>query len=247
MKRTVGPTLAELEPEFMAAVQERFAAVLAARRGPEDVRLTSRTPRETLETMAATYPGNFEIAMRLGDARAAAGDIDGAFDAWENAARVLPSVTGNDSPLARVANLAASRGETARAVDALERLLLRDDTNVEAARRLASLIDADREPARAARAWERIAEIDPFDASASAALGRQALANRSPEDAARWFRAALAADPVDRAAAHCDLAESYLATGASQVARRQVLAALELAPSYARAQDLLLTIVDGGR
>jgi tetratricopeptide (TPR) repeat protein len=247
MKRTVGPTLAELEPEFMAAVQERFAAVLAARRGPEDVRLTSRTPRETLETMAATYPGNFEIAMRLGDARAAAGDIDGAFDAWENAARVLPSVTGNDSPLARVANLAASRGETARAVDALERLLLRDDTNVEAARRLASLIDADREPARAARAWERIAEIDPFDASASAALGRQALANRSPEDAARWFRAALAADPVDRAAAHCDLAESYLATGASQVARRQVLAALELAPSYARAQDLLLTIVDGVR
>jgi hypothetical protein len=31
------------------------------------------------------------------------------------------------------------------------------------------------------------------------------------------------------------------------VARRQVLAALELAPSYARAQDLLLTIVDGVR
>jgi tetratricopeptide (TPR) repeat protein len=247
MKRTVGPTLAEIEPEFMAAVQEQFAAVLAARRGPEDVRLTSRTPLETLESMASAYPGNFEIAVRVGDARAAAGDIEGAFRAWETAALVLPSVTGNDSPLARIANLASTRGDTARAVDALERLLRRDDTNVEAARRLATLIDAEKEPARAARAWQRVAEIDPFDAAASAALGRHALATRSPQDAARWFRAALAADPVDRAAAHCDLAESYLATGAAPMARRQVLAALELAPSYARAQDLLLTIVDGVR
>jgi tetratricopeptide (TPR) repeat protein len=247
MRRAVGPTLEELEAEFLGAVQERFAAVLAARRGPEDVRLTSRTPREMLESLATEYPGNFEVAVRLGDARAADEDVDGAYQAWETAARVLPSVTGNDSPLARIANLAASRGDTARAADALERLLARDDTNVEAARRLAGLIDAAREPARAARAWQRVAEIDPFDAAASAALGRHALDTRSPQDAARWFRAALAAAPADRAAAHCDLAESYLATGAAALARRQVLAALELAPSYARAQDLLIAIVDGAQ
>ena len=54
----------------------------------------------------------------------------------------------------------------------------------------------------------------PFDATASAALGRQALDTSAPEEAARWFRAALAAGPVDKAAAHCDLAESYLAVGA---------------------------------
>ena len=58
--------------------------------------------------------------------------------------------------------------------------------------------------------------------------------------AARWFRTALAAGPVDKAAAHCDLAESYLAVGEAPQAKRQVLAALEVAPSYARAQDLLL-------
>jgi tetratricopeptide (TPR) repeat protein len=247
MRRAVGPTLEELEAEFLGAVQERFAAVLAARRSPEDVRLTSRTPREMLESLATEYPGNFEVAVRLGDARAADDDIDGAYRAWETAARVLPSVTGNESPLARIANLAAARGDAGRAVDALERLLARDDTNIEAARQLASLIDGRREPARAARAWQRVAEIDPFDAAASAALGRHALDMRSPTDAARWFRAALAAAPVDRAAAHCDLAESYLATGALSLARRQVLAALELAPSYARAQDLLLNIVDGAQ
>ena len=247
MRRAIGPTLAEIEPEFVASVTERFAAVLEARRGPEDIRLTARTPRETIERLAAEYPGNVDLQVRLGDQRAAAGEVAGAYEAWERAAYLLPSLVGDESPLGRVAALATSRGESDRAIDALERLLARDDTNIDAARRLAALVDPVREPARAARAWDRVAEIDPFDATASAALGRHALDSSAPDVAARWFRTALAAGPVDKAAAHCDLAESYLAVGKAPQARRQVLAALEVAPSYARAQDLLLTLVDGGR
>jgi tetratricopeptide (TPR) repeat protein len=231
----------------MASVGERFASVLAARQGPDDVRITARTPLETVEALAAEHPGSFEVQSRLGDALAAAGQIDRAYEAWERAARLLPSAVGSDSPMARIATLAESRGDLRRAVEALERLLARDDTNIEAARRLAGLVDAAQEPARAVRAWARVAELDPFDATASAALGRHALDSRAPEAAARWFRAALAAGPVDRAAAHCDLAETYMAAGETPQARRQVLAALEVAPSYARAQDLLLAIVDGGR
>lgn len=247
MRRAVGVTLAQIEPEFLASVSERFAAARAALRGPEDVRLTARTPRQMLDDLAASFPASFEVHLRLGDARAAAGEVEGAYEAWELAARLLPGATGNDSPLARIAELASTRQDTARAIDALERLLARDDTNIEAARRLASLVDAAGDPARAARAWARVAELDPFDATASGVLGRHALDTEGPDVAARWFRAALAAGPVDRAAAHCDLAESYLAAGERPQARRQVLAALEVAPSYARAQDLLLAIVDGSR
>ena len=100
-----------------------------------------------------------------------------------------------------------------------------------------------------AKSWPRgrVAELDPFDATATAVLGRQALAARDGRNATRWFRAALSAGPSDRAAAHCDLAESYLSVGESTLAKRQVMAALEDAPTYARAQDLLLEIVDGSR
>jgi len=60
--------------------------------------------------------------------------------------------------------------------------------------------------------------------------------------AVREFKAVVAMNPVDQAAAYTDLAESYCQSGKRAEARRQTLAALEIAPSYERAQDLLLKL-----
>jgi hypothetical protein len=43
------------------------------------------------------------------------------------------------------------------------------------------------------------------------------------------------------------MAEAQLLVGNTAEARRQVLAALEIAPSFDRAQDLLLRVVGAGR
>ena len=78
-------------------------------------------------------------------------------------------------------------------------------------------------------------------------MGRIALQRTdaaSAEAAAREFRTVLALNPVDRAAAHTDLAESYFKIGKKADAKKQTLAALEIAPSYERAQELLLKLVD---
>jgi tetratricopeptide (TPR) repeat protein len=90
MRRVIGPTLAELEPEFRASIAERFAAVLAASRTPDDVRLNARTPRRVLEALAREHPDSYEVLLRLGERRALDGDTAGAYEAWERAARVLP-------------------------------------------------------------------------------------------------------------------------------------------------------------
>jgi hypothetical protein len=42
-----------------------------------------------------------------------------------------------------------------------------------------------------------------------------------------------------------DLAEGLLLTGARDQARKEALAALEIAPTYERAQELLLKLVEG--
>ena len=49
-------------------------------------------------------------------------------------------------------------------------------------------------------------------------------------------------DPVE---AQTDLAQAYLANGQYSEARQSVLFALEIAPSYRRAQQVLLQSVDG--
>jgi Tfp pilus assembly protein PilF len=60
--------------------------------------------------------------------------------------------------------------------------------------------------------------------------------------ASREFRTVIALKPIDPAVAHTDLAESYLKAGKRDDAKRQTLAALEIAPTYERAQDLLLKL-----
>ena len=53
-----------------------------------------------------------------------------------------------------------------------------------------------------------------------------------PNTAAREFRAAIAAGSLDAAAAHSDLAESYIATGDKVRAKKEAIAAMEVAPGY---------------
>jgi cellulose synthase operon protein C len=71
-----------------------------------------------------------------------------------------------------------------------------------------------------------------------------ALKKREPEIAIREFRAALAAGATDKAAAHCDLGEGYLLANRPLDAKKEALAALEIAPSYERAQELLLNAIE---
>jgi tetratricopeptide (TPR) repeat protein len=247
MQRTMGGTLATIEPRFLAWLHGRFDRIIAARTAPDDVVLAPRMALAELETLGRQYPNYFDLHLRLGDARAAAGDATGAYAAWSRAAAILPMAQGEEGPQERIVKLALNRGDIAQAIDALQGIVAHDGANVEAARQLAHLLDSSGDRSRSLAAWTRVAELDPFDATASAVLGRQALDARDGKNATRWFRAALAAGPSDRAAAHCDLAESYLSVGDSTLAKRQVMAALEEAPTYARAQDLLLEIVDGSR
>jgi tetratricopeptide (TPR) repeat protein len=121
-----------------------------------------------------------------------------------------------------------------------------DYDNVAAARLLAKVMkDAQvADPTRTGPVYQRIVAIDPFDADAHAALGRISLERNDAETAIREFKAVIALKPVDLAAAYTDLAESYLKAGRRPEARKQTLAALEIAPSYDRAQDLLLKITE---
>jgi len=114
-----------------------------------------------------------------------------------------------------------------------------------AARRLVTLSRSAKDNASEAVALRVIADTDPFDASAHAALAQQALARKDYAGALVELLASLALGPPNLAEAHADVAEAYLGLGRKDDARKAALKALEQAPTYSRAQDLLLAAIGG--
>jgi tetratricopeptide (TPR) repeat protein len=143
-----------------------------------------------------------------------------------------------------MATLAERLGDRPRAMKEYEALLAVDHTNVEAARKLAALAEAAGDVPRLSLALERVVSLDPFDAAAHTGWGRLALTQRNSDVATREFRAALQTGASDKAAAHCDLGESYLLANRPADAKKEALAALEIAPAFERAQELLLNVVE---
>jgi tetratricopeptide (TPR) repeat protein len=94
----------------------------------------------------------------------------------------------------------------------------------------------------AIRALEQAMFISPYEPETHAELAQLAEAAGVGETAVRERQAILALDPVDRADAEYRLARAYLLAGDRVEARRAVLRALERAPNYQQAQELLLEL-----
>jgi tetratricopeptide (TPR) repeat protein len=243
--KALGVSIDQLQTSFDRMIDSRYASVRAALRdvakGPPEI---TDKDINLLKAAAAAKPDSYRAQLAFGAALAAKTD-KAAFEPLERAAALVPMATGENSPRLLMARLAEQLGDLPRAVKEYQAFLAQDHTAIEPARRLADLAARLEDQKALVVANERIVEIDPFDSSGHSGLGRSALRLKDAPTATREFRMALAIGPADRASAHCDLAESYLLAGRAADAKREALAALEIAPSYERAQDLLLKAIDG--
>jgi tetratricopeptide (TPR) repeat protein len=239
-KEAFNASMDDIQAGFDAQIGRDYAALRRALKTPD---IPEKPTVADLKALAAEHPGSFGVQMTLGHLLHEAGDLAAAITAFERGAELVPSATGQQNPHAAIAAIAIKQGDTPRAIRALEAVVAVDSADVESARQLAGLLAPLGDAARAARAYELVAELDPFDMQAQGVVGRYALTQRDTARAIRAFRAAIAAGPSDRAAAHADLAEAYWTAGQLGNAKRETLAALEIAPSFERAQDLLLKIV----
>jgi tetratricopeptide (TPR) repeat protein len=241
-KEALGQTVAQVQTSFDAAIDKKYATIRNALKRPK---FEGAPELDDLKKMAESDPGSFPVQVALGQALAKAGDNAAAVAALERAAALMPRATGEDNPNKMIAAIAEKQGDTARAVRALQDVLKVDHTDIEAARKLAMLLtSSSQDKAQLEDAYQRLVNVDPFDANAQSGLGRLLMARRDAAGAARAFRSALASKPADAAVAHVDLAEAYLTLGKHADAKAQTLQALEIAPSFERAQDLLLKLVD---
>ena len=235
--KAFGRSVDDVDKSFAAFIDERYGALKTAMADPP--KPVEASDLAGLRARAAAAPGNFLSQLALGRALVRAGDLSGAREPLERAAALAPEASGDDSPRALLAAM-DEKTDPARARRWLRELLTYDHTNLAAARRLAASAQAAKATEDEDFALRLISALDPFDAAAHSRLGGRLLARGETEAALVEFQATLALGPANPAEAHSDVAEAQLKLGRRAEARRSAMLALKIAPTYARAQDILL-------
>jgi tetratricopeptide (TPR) repeat protein len=241
IRKVLSSDIDALQGSFDTFLTARFSTLRAALDVPKG--FDPDAPLDKLKEIAAGNPGSYPVQVTLGRALRKV-DPAAATQAFQRAIALAPMITGPESAYVQIVEMAMASNNKEQAAQALEGMTAVDHTDVESARQLLTLIDP-KDGARRRVALQRIVAIDPFDSAAHTELGRLALASKQTPEAVRAFRVALAAGPVDRAGAHADLAEGLHQSGDNAEAKRHVMSALEIAPTYQRAQDLLLKLIEG--
>ena len=86
--------------------------------------------------------------------------------------------------------------------------------------------------------------VNPSEHTAHTLAGTLYLEKNEADQAVREFQVALAANPPNVAEAHYNIARAYAAAGKKAEAKRSVLRALEAAPGFENAQELLLRLTN---
>jgi tetratricopeptide (TPR) repeat protein len=224
-------------------MRERYAAPLAALK--DSLKAGTETPPAQLLALANASPRSYRIQMLAAVTLAKAGQTDTAITLLERARDLFPEYGGADGAYAGLAQLYRTKGDKKKEADALSQYVLHNESDYAAHLELASLRTLAHDAAGAADALDRALYIDPYDVATHQALADLYQGLGDKEKRVRERRAIVALAPADKSEAYFQLALAYHDAADDVNARRAVLRSLEDAPNYAKAQELLLQIVDG--
>ena len=230
---------AAFDDQFDKWLRQRFAKHFEAVKPAAPLALGGRR-----EPGAGTVPitGPFLESLERGRTLLGEGKVDEAIVELKKAKEMFPEYAQSDGPYALLAQAYEMKNDKKAAAAELQAMTVINEEafveNMAAATAMLELGDR----AGALSALDRAVWINPFDATAHQRLAELAAQMSERRTAIRERRALLALDPTDRVEALYQLALAYTEAGDLVSARREVLRALEQAPNYSKAQDLLLRI-----
>ena len=254
--RALGVRLEDFDEDFDVFLRDRFAAALASvggeaggpggRPGSGAMGPGLAPDIATLEAEVARNPRRFAPRMALGQALFREGRGTEAAEHFEAAIDLFPQYGGPDGAHWFLGRIRHDEGDAAAAIAHYRALLRLNESHYDARLALAELLRGSGDDSAAIEALRDIAHVHPYEIDDHERLAALLETTGDLEAAVLERRAVLALDPVDRATAHFLLARTLHRKGDRAAARSAVLAALEIAPNYEEALDLLLEL-RGGR
>ncbi len=195
---------------------------------------------DALRKRIAAQPRDFEAHFQLGLILSKNADDDSAIKHLKIARDLLPEYAGVPNPRQTLADLYQARGNEAAMLDELEALARNQPHAFDACYRLAKAYLDRNNHAKAIFYLERAIAVDPYQSDVHRLLATTAYRTADYERAIREFKILTALEVTDPVSAYTNLAQAYLAGGDKKEAKRAALLALEIAPTFERAQIILL-------
>jgi tetratricopeptide (TPR) repeat protein len=198
--------------------------------------------KDKLSQMLKDNPEDFFANLMMGTLLRKEGANKEAEPFLKAAQKLFPQYVGPGNPYQILGEWYLASGRENEALTEFINWSQRDDHSRDPLIKAADIYRNRKDWASAAKILNLSMYIDPYDAGAARKLGEAAMESKQWPAAVRAYRALLFLNISDPAGAHYDLARALMASGDLAEARREILRALEIAPTFKKALQLLLEI-----
>jgi tetratricopeptide (TPR) repeat protein len=222
----------------LRSLAEHFDFTQSMGEAPHATSMDTKALADGLARKPDDFMLNLQMGVRMHEAKSNAE----AETYLKKAESLFPEFAGRESPYQILGDLYIGEG---RDEDALAQYLgwtRYDETAALPLVRAAEIYRKKRDWVSAARMLELSVYVQPYGPQTYIMLGEAAGAAGDWPAAKSAYQVLVGLNPPDPAGAHYSLALSWLALGKSVEAKREVLRALEIAPSFEKAQKMLLTL-----
>ncbi len=191
-------------------------------------------------------PRDFLAVFQLGLLLYREQEYDEAITYLKIAQDLVPDYNAYPNPHQVLAEIYETQGKSKQRLEQLQKLVRFQQHDFELPYELAQIEYKQGNHAQAIYYLERVLAVNPYHQETHRLLAKMASESSDYATAIREYKILLHQDTTDPVDAHTNLAEMLLKAGNKPEAKQHAISALEIAPTYERAQDILLSVIDGG-
>ena len=245
--KTLGLDTDKMDSEYARYIDSRVQAIAAhieleaqdsTFRGMNAENPDNSSLEQKLKAAPDDFFANLHLGARLQKERA----FHEAEGYLKKAQTLFPQYVEKENPYQLLAHIYLETQRENEALDQLHQWIGMDDSAAEPLIMAAEIYAKRKDWTSLAKILDLSIYIQPYDMKRQRELGDALLRSNDWAPAIAAFQAVVALDTTDPAGAHLDLATAFLASGNRQAAKRETLRSLEIAPSFRKAQTLLLEL-----